>query len=117
MKCVSQSEFDLDPTISNVLSGQRQGRLSHVNSQNCQTERGKVKSNLAGPAACIGHRPGESALGGQTHDRRLRLANIPGSRTVLVGRTPGPARHPFVAGCLPCRGLDTLCPLACSFPL
>jgi hypothetical protein len=60
-----------------------------------------VKSVLAGPAARIEHRTGESACGCQPHDCWLRLAKIPGRRTVVVRRVPGQSRQPFVTGWVP----------------
>ena len=38
------------------------------------------------------------ALRNQTHDRRLRLADVPGCRTTFVRRIPRHSRHPFVTG-------------------
>src|SRR5258707_15269837 len=52
---VSRSELDLDPTVVGLGSGDRECRLSHVNAQNRQSQRGDVKSVLAGPAARIDH--------------------------------------------------------------
>jgi hypothetical protein len=60
-----------------------------------------VKSVLAGPAARIEHRSGESAFGCQTHYCWLRLANIPRRRAVVVRRIPGQPRQPFVTGWVP----------------
>jgi hypothetical protein len=60
-----------------------------------------VKSILAGPAARIEHRTGESAVGCQTHYCWLWPANIPRRRAVAVRRIPGPSRQPFVTGRLP----------------
>ena len=60
-----------------------------------------MKSVLAGPAARIEHRSGESAFGCQTHYCWLRLANIPGRRAVVVRRIPGHSRHLFVTGWVP----------------
>jgi hypothetical protein len=98
---VSRSELNLDPTVVGLRPGDRQCRLSHVNAQNRQSQRGDVKSVLAGPAARIEHRPGESAFGCQTHDCWLRLAGIPRRRAVVVGRVPGQSRQPFVTGRVP----------------
>src|SRR5262245_44016575 len=98
---VSRSELNLDPTIVGFLSGESQRRLSHVNAQNRQSQRGDVKSVLAGPAAGIEHRSGESAFGCHTHYCWLRLANIPGRRAVVVRRIPGQSRQPFVTGRVP----------------
>src|SRR6266446_1873129 len=50
LKRVSRSELNLDPTVGGLLSGDGQCRLSHVNAQNRQSQRGDVKSILAGPA-------------------------------------------------------------------
>src|ERR1019366_6848401 len=69
---VSHSELNLDPTVVGLLSGDRQCRLRHVNAQDRQSQRGDVKSVLAGPAARIEHRSGESACGCQTDYCRLR---------------------------------------------
>jgi hypothetical protein len=60
-----------------------------------------VKSVLAGPAARIEHRSGESAFGSHTHDCWLRLANIPRRKAVVVRRIPRPSRQPFVTGWVP----------------
>jgi hypothetical protein len=60
-----------------------------------------VKSVLAGSAARIEHRSGESTLGCQTHDRRLRPADIPRRGAVVVRRIPRQSRHPFVTGWTP----------------
>jgi hypothetical protein len=60
-----------------------------------------VKSVLAGSAARIEHRSGESAFGCQTHYCRLRLTSIPRRRTVVVRRIPGQSRQPFVTGRVP----------------
>jgi hypothetical protein len=60
-----------------------------------------VKSVLAGPAARIEHRSGESAFGCHTHYRWLRHANIPRRRAVVVRRIPGQSRQPFVTGWAP----------------
>ena len=98
---VSRSELDLDPTVLSLLSGDHQGRLSHVNGQNRQSQRGDMKSVLASPAARIEHRSGESALGCHTHYCWLRLANIPRRRAVVVRRIPGQSRQPFVTGWVP----------------
>src|SRR5262249_42175010 len=98
---VSRCELSLDPTVVGLLSGDRQRRFSHVNAKNRQSQRGDVKSVLAGPAASIEHRSGESAFGCQTHYCWLRLANIPRRRAVLVRRIPGQTRHPFVTGWAP----------------
>src|SRR5208337_3867500 len=89
MERVSRSELNLDPTVVGLLSGDRQCRLSHVNAQNRQSQRGDVKSVLAGPAARIEHRSSESALGCQTHYCWLRLANIPRRRVVVVRQSTG----------------------------
>jgi hypothetical protein len=64
---VSRSELNLDPTVVGLRSGDRHCCLCHVNAQNRQPQRGNVKSVLAGPAARIEHRSGESAFGCQTH--------------------------------------------------
>ena len=101
LECVGRSELNLDSTIVSLRSGDRQCRLSHVNAQNRQSQRGDVKSVLAGPAARIEHRSGESAFGCQTHYCRLRPANVPRRRTVVVRRIPGQSRHPFVTGWVP----------------
>jgi hypothetical protein len=98
---VSRSELNLDPTVVGLLSGDRQCRLSHVNAQHRQSQRGDVKSVLAGPAARIEHRSGESAFGCHTHYCWLRLANIPRRRPVVVRRIPGQSRQPFVTGWVP----------------
>jgi hypothetical protein len=98
---VSRSELNLDPTVGGLLSGDGQCRLSHVNAQNRQSQRGDVKSVLAGPAARIEYRSGESAFGCQTHYCGLRLASIPRRRAVVVRRIPGQSRQPFVTGCVP----------------
>jgi hypothetical protein len=60
-----------------------------------------VKSVLAGPAARIEHRSGESALGCQTRYCWLRLASIPRRRAVVIRRIPGQSRQPFVTGRAP----------------
>jgi len=60
-----------------------------------------VKSVLAGPAARIEHRSGESAFGCQAHYCWLWLTNIPRRRAVPVGRIPGQPRQPFVTGWAP----------------
>src|SRR6266481_6812329 len=95
---VSRSELNLDPTVIGLLSGDRQCRFSHVNTQNRQSQRGDVKRVLAGPAPRIEHRSGESALGGQSHYCWLRLTNIPRGGAVVVRRIPGQSRQPFVTG-------------------
>ena len=53
MERVSLNKLNLDPTVGGLLSGDRQCRLSHVNAQNRQSQRGDVKGVLAGPAARI----------------------------------------------------------------
>ncbi len=98
---VRRNEFNLDPTVPCFLSGHRQCRLRHVNAQNRQSQRGDVNSVLAGPAARIEYRSGESAFGCQTHDCGLWPANIPRRRAVLIRRIPGQPRHPFVTGWVP----------------
>jgi hypothetical protein len=60
-----------------------------------------VKSVLAGPAARIEHRSGESAHGCQTHDCRLRPTNIPRRRAVVVRRIPGQSCQTFVTSWVP----------------
>src|SRR5205085_6837878 len=95
---VSRGEADLDPTAFSLLSGDRQCRVSPVNAQNRQSQRGDVKSVLASPVAHVEHRSGESAFGCQTHYCWLWLANIPRRRPVLVRRIPGQPRQPFVSG-------------------
>src|SRR5262249_15623348 len=72
---VSRSELNVDPAVVGLLSGDRQRRLGYVNAQNRQSQRCDVKSILAGPAARIEHRSGESAFGCQTHYCWLRLSN------------------------------------------
>jgi hypothetical protein len=101
LECVRHHEPDLDPSVGGLGSGDRQGRLGHVNAHHRQAQRGQVQRVLAGPAARIQHRAGEAAVGGQPHNRRLRLANIPGRRAVVVRRIPGQSRQPFVTGRLP----------------
>jgi len=98
---VSRSELNLDPTVAGLRPGDRQSRLSHVNAQNRQSQRGDVKSVLAGPAARIEHRSSESAFGCQTHYCWLRMASISGRRAVVVRRIPRQSRQPFVTGWLP----------------
>jgi len=49
-KRVSRNELNLEPTVGGLLSGERQRRLCHVDAQNRQSQRGDVKSVLAGPA-------------------------------------------------------------------
>jgi hypothetical protein len=56
---------------------------------------------LAGPAARIEHRSGESAFGCHAHDCWLRLANIPRRRAVVVRRIPRQSRQTFVTCWLP----------------
>ncbi len=85
---VSRCELNLEPTRVGLLSGDRQCRLRHVNALNRQSQRGDVKSVLAGPAARIEHRSGESAFGCHTHDGWLWLADIPRRRAVVVGGPP-----------------------------
>jgi hypothetical protein len=101
MERINRGKLNLDPAVPGLLSGHCQCRLRHVNAQNLQSQRGDVKSVLAGPAARIEHRSGESAFGCQTHDCRLRPANIPGRRAVVVRRIPRQSRHPFVTGWVP----------------
>src|ERR1022692_3184533 len=60
---VSRSELNLDSTVIGLRPGNRQCRLSHVSAQYRQSQRGDVQSVLAGPAARIEHRSGESAIG------------------------------------------------------
>ena len=60
-----------------------------------------MKSVLAGPAARIEHRSGESAFGCQTHYCWLWLANIPRRRAVVARLIPGQSRQPFVTGWVP----------------
>jgi hypothetical protein len=60
-----------------------------------------VKSVLAGPAARIEHRSGESTFGCQTCYCWLRLANIPRGRAIVVGSIPGQSCQPFVTGWAP----------------
>ena len=98
---VSRGERDLDPTVVGLGAGDRQCRLSHVNAQDRQSQRGEVERVLAGPAARIEHRSGEPAFGCQPHDRRLRPANVPGRRAVVVRRIPGQSGQPFVTGRVP----------------
>ena len=101
LECVSPSELNLDPTVVGLRSGDRQCRLSQVNAQNRQSQRGDMKSVLAGPAARIEHRSGESAFGCQTHYCRLRPADIPRRRAVVVRGIPGQSRQPLVTGWVP----------------
>jgi hypothetical protein len=98
---VSLSEFNPDPTVVGLLSGDRHCRLSHVNAQNRQSQPGDVQRVLARSAARIQHRSGESAFGCQTHYSWLRLTNIPRRKAVVVRRIPGQSRQPFVTGWLP----------------
>jgi len=64
-----------------------------------------VKSVLTGPAACIEHRSGESALGCQTHYCRLRPANIPWRSAAVVRRVPGtPDIRSWLVGRRPLNG-------------
>src|SRR5207247_6435547 len=69
---VSRSELNLDPTVVGLLSGNRQRSLRDVNTENRQSQRGDVKSVLAGSATRIKHRSGKCDFGYQTHYRRLR---------------------------------------------
>ena len=98
---VSRSELNLDSTVGGFLPGNRQCRFSHVNAQDRQSQRGDVKSVLARPATRIEHCSGESALGSQTHNCWLRLANIPRRRAVVVRRIPRQSRPAFVTGGMP----------------
>src|SRR5215469_9935351 len=50
---VSRSEINLNPTLGGLRPGDRQGRLSHVDAQDRQSQRGNVQRVLAGPAARI----------------------------------------------------------------
>jgi hypothetical protein len=81
---VSSREFNLDPKVVGLRSCDRQCRLSYVNTQNRQSQRADVKSVLAGPAARIEHRSGESAFGGQSRYCWLRRTNIPRGGAVAV---------------------------------
>jgi hypothetical protein len=101
MERVGGRELGFDPTVGGLRSGHRQCCLRHVDAQHRQSQRGDVKRVLAGPAARIEHRAGESAFGCHTHDWRLRLADIPRRRAVVVRRIPRPSRHPFVTGWAP----------------
>jgi hypothetical protein len=61
-----------------------------------------VKGVLARPAARIEHRSGESAVGCQAHNHRLRPADVPRrGAIVFVRRIPGNTRLPFVTGWVP----------------
>ena len=53
---------------------------------------------LARPATRIEYRSVETVGGCQTNYGRLRPANIPRRRFVLVGRVPVLSRQPFVTG-------------------
>jgi hypothetical protein len=101
MERVSRSELNLDPTFAGLLPGDRQRRLSHVNAQNRQSHRSDKKSVLTRPAARIKDRSGETACGSQTHDCRLRLADIPRRTAVLIRRIPGQSSRPFVTSRVP----------------
>jgi hypothetical protein len=98
LKRVSRYELNVDSTFVGLLLGDRQRRLGNVNTHNRQSERGDVKSILAGPTARIEHGASQSASGCQTHNGWLWSANIPRWRSVVVRRIPGPPRHPFVTG-------------------
>jgi hypothetical protein len=98
---VRHSERNLDPTVVGLRSGDGQCRLRHVNAQNRQSQRGDVQRVLAGPAARIEHRSGEAAFGRQPRDGRLRPADVPRRRAVVVRRIPGQSRQPLVTGWAP----------------
>ena len=98
---VSRDELSLDPAVARLRPRHRERRFSDVKTQDRQPQRGHEKAVLAGPAAGIEHRSGESAFGCQAHDRRLRLAGIPRCRAIEVRRLPGHSCHPFVTGRLP----------------
>ena len=98
---VGGRELDLDPAVVGLRSGYRQRRLSHVDAQDRQSQRGDVKSVLAGPAARIEDGSVDSAFGCQTRYCWLRLANIPRRRAVAVRRVPGQSRKPLMTGWLP----------------
>ena len=94
MERVSRGELDLDPTVAGLRPGDRQCRLSYVNAQDRQPQRCDVKRVLAGSAAPIEHRSGESAFGCQPHDGRLRPADIPRRRAVVVSDQPAAGQPP-----------------------
>lgn len=58
---VRGGELNLNATVGGLLSSDGQGGFSHVNAQNRESQRGDVQSVLAGAAAGIEHRSGESA--------------------------------------------------------
>jgi hypothetical protein len=49
--------------IGGLRSSHRQRRIGNVDAEDLQTERGDVNRVLAGPAARIEHRSGDSAFG------------------------------------------------------
>ena len=69
--------------------GDRQRRLGHVNADDRQAQRSDVQSVLAGAAARIQHRSGESAFGCHTHDCWLRLTDVPGRRPAWYDASQG----------------------------
>jgi hypothetical protein len=91
---IGNHEVGVYAATRGLLPRDRQCGLSHIDSQNVQSERGDVKGVLAGPASCIEDRAGECAFARQTQYRWLWSSNVPGRRAIEVRRIPGLTREP-----------------------
>jgi hypothetical protein len=86
---VGHLESSFDATFGCLRPRHRDRRLSNVDAENRQSERGDEQSVFTASAACVEYVTGECAFGCKTYDRRLRLADIPRCRIVVVRRIPG----------------------------
>jgi hypothetical protein len=98
---IGNHEVSVDTASRGLLPRDRQCGLSHIDSQNVQPQRSKVKGVLACPASCIEDCAGECAFARQTQYRRLWSPNVSGRRAIEVRRILGLTRPPLVAGWLP----------------
>jgi hypothetical protein len=95
---VGHIKSSVDATVGRLRPGHRDRRLGNVDTENRKAKRGDEQRILTAAASSIEHVARESAFGCQTHDRRLRLADIPRRGTIVIRRVPGQPRHPLVTG-------------------
>src|SRR5690348_15004868 len=95
---VQHREFGCDAAIRGLLPSHRYRGFGHVHTENPESQAGQVQRVLAGPATGIENASGESARGGQTHNRRLRYSAVPWRRPVAIRRVPRLPAVSFMAG-------------------
>jgi hypothetical protein len=98
---IGNNEVSVYAATRGLLPRDRQYRLSHIDSQNVQPQRGDVKGVLARPASRIEDCSGEGAFARQTQYRWLWSSNTPGRRAIKARRIPRLTRPPLVTRGLP----------------